>query len=87
MVLGYFVAKCSWILSLNPSLNDPENQIEVDQRTKRDTRFMTEPGVLIGEWKKFAIMKELGDDLPDIGIGDRKSDHDFMSVCKVDASC
>ncbi|KAL8259289.1 hypothetical protein R6Q59_027242 [Mikania micrantha] len=44
---------------------------------------MTEPGVLIGEWKKFAIMKELGDDLPDIGIGDRKSDHDFMSVCKV----
>ncbi|KAD1469158.1 hypothetical protein E3N88_42769 [Mikania micrantha] len=63
------------------------HRIEVDQRTKRATRFMTDPGVLIGEWKKFAVMKESGNDLPDIGIGDRKSDHYFMSVCKVDASC
>ncbi|KAL8259284.1 hypothetical protein R6Q59_027237 [Mikania micrantha] len=39
---------------------------------------MTDPGVLIGEWKKFAVMKESGNDLPDIGIGDRKSDHYFM---------
>ncbi|KAL8227913.1 hypothetical protein R6Q57_015497 [Mikania cordata] len=57
-------------------------EIEVDQRTKRATGFVMEPGVLIGEWKKLAVMKEFGDDLPDIGIGDRESDHDFMSVCK-----
>ncbi|KAI3796547.1 hypothetical protein L1987_39222 [Smallanthus sonchifolius] len=57
-------------------------EIEVDPRTKRATGFVTEPGVLVGKWKRLAVMKEFGDDLPDIGIGDRKSDHDFMSVCK-----
>ncbi|KAK9051448.1 hypothetical protein SSX86_028075 [Deinandra increscens subsp. villosa] len=57
-------------------------EIEVDPRTKRATGFVAEPGVLVGKWKKLAVMKEFGEDLPDIGIGDRKSDHDFMSICK-----
>ncbi|XP_024988352.1 probable glycerol-3-phosphate acyltransferase 8 [Cynara cardunculus var. scolymus] len=58
-------------------------EIEVNPRTNRATGFVKEPGVLVGKWKKFAILKEFGEDLPDIGIGDRKSDHDFMSICKV----
>lgn len=58
-------------------------EIEVNEKTKRATGFVKEPGVLVGKWKKIAIVKEFGDESPDIGLGDRKSDHDFMSVCKV----
>ncbi|KAD5317021.1 hypothetical protein R6Q59_032290 [Mikania micrantha] len=57
-------------------------EIEVNEKTKRATGFVKEPGVLVGKWKKLAILKEFGEDSPDIGLGDRKSDHDFMSVCK-----
>lgn len=58
-------------------------EIEVDPWTKRATGFVTEPGFLVGRLKKLAVLKEFGEDLPDIGIGDRRSDHEFMSVCKV----
>ena len=44
---------------------------------------MKPPGVLVGKWKKLAVLKEFGNESPDIGIGDRVSDHDFMSMCKV----
>lgn len=57
-------------------------EIEIDPVTKRATGLVKEPGFLIGEWKKIAVQKEFCDDLPDIGIGDRKSDYDFMSICK-----
>nr|GEW35973.1 probable glycerol-3-phosphate acyltransferase 8 [Tanacetum cinerariifolium]GEW47946.1 probable glycerol-3-phosphate acyltransferase 8 [Tanacetum cinerariifolium] len=57
-------------------------EIEVNMKTKRATGFVKEPGVLVGKWKKVAILKEFGDERPDLGIGDRNSDHDFMSVCK-----
>nr|GFA15715.1 probable glycerol-3-phosphate acyltransferase 8 [Tanacetum cinerariifolium] len=57
-------------------------EIEVNEKTKRATGFVKEPGVLVGKWKKIAMVKEFGDESPDIGLGDRKSDHDFMSVCK-----
>ncbi|KAI3703193.1 hypothetical protein L1987_73096 [Smallanthus sonchifolius] len=57
-------------------------EIEVNQKTKKATGFVKEPGVLVGKWKKLAILNEFGEESPDIGIGDRKSDHDFMSVCK-----
>ncbi|PWA74412.1 Phospholipid/glycerol acyltransferase [Artemisia annua] len=57
-------------------------EIEVNMKTKRATGFVKEPGVLVGKWKKVAILKEFGEDRPDLGIGDRNSDHDFMSVCK-----
>ncbi|GKB35529.1 probable glycerol-3-phosphate acyltransferase 8 [Tanacetum coccineum] len=57
-------------------------EIEVNMKTKRATGFVKEPGVLVSKWKKVAILREFGDERPDLGIGDRNSDHDFMSVCK-----
>ncbi|KAL0397917.1 UNVERIFIED_CONTAM: Glycerol-3-phosphate 2-O-acyltransferase 4 [Sesamum calycinum] len=57
-------------------------EIEVDPKTKKATGFVKKPGVLVGKWKKLGVLKEFGDETPDIGIGDRESDHDFMSICK-----
>ncbi|KAH7850444.1 hypothetical protein Vadar_033017 [Vaccinium darrowii] len=58
-------------------------EIEVNPKTKRATGFVKGPGILVGKWKKLAIMEEFsGGEMPDIGIGDRESDHDFMSICK-----
>lgn len=58
-------------------------EIEVNPKTKKATGFVKKPGVLVGKLKRLAIMKEFGEESPDIGIGDRESDHDFMSICKV----
>lgn len=60
-------------------------EIEVDPRTKKATGFVKKPGVLVGKWKRLAIMKEFGEEAPDLGIGDRETDHDFMAICKVRA--
>ncbi|XP_073312799.1 probable glycerol-3-phosphate acyltransferase 8 [Primulina huaijiensis] len=57
-------------------------EIEVDPKTRRATGFVKKPGVLVGKWKKLGVLKEFGEETPDVGIGDRESDHDFMSVCK-----
>ncbi|PON68093.1 Phospholipid/glycerol acyltransferase [Parasponia andersonii] len=57
-------------------------EIEVNPKTKKATGFVKSPGVLVGKWKRLALLKEFGDETPDIGIGDRESDHDFMSMCK-----
>ncbi|MED6195180.1 Glycerol-3-phosphate 2-O-acyltransferase 6 [Stylosanthes scabra] len=45
--------------------------------------FVKEPGVLVGEHKREAVMKEFGyQNLPNLSIGDSFSDHEFMLICK-----
>lgn len=48
------------------------------------TGFTTAAGVLVGPAKERAVKRCFGSEMPDVGLGDRETDHDFMSLCKVD---
>lgn len=47
------------------------------------TGFVKAPGVLVGVNKENALKAKFVDDQPDVGMGDRKTDYPFMSLCKV----
>ncbi|XP_073011397.1 glycerol-3-phosphate 2-O-acyltransferase 4-like [Typha latifolia] len=57
-------------------------ELEVDKRTGRLTGRVTGPGVLVGVKKREALERVFGEERPDLGLGDRESDHDFMAICK-----
>ncbi|KAK9272716.1 hypothetical protein L1049_003093 [Liquidambar formosana] len=56
---------------------------EIDTYGGRATGFVSGPGILVGENKAHALRKAFGDvTAPEIGLGDRKTDHPFMILCK-----
>ncbi|KMZ66709.1 Glycerol-3-Phosphate Acyltransferase [Zostera marina] len=49
----------------------------------RATGFVDGNGVLLADRKKAAVIRHFSDcRLPELGIGDRETDHDFLSICK-----
>ncbi|XP_006654486.1 glycerol-3-phosphate 2-O-acyltransferase 6-like [Oryza brachyantha] len=56
-------------------------ELEVSESGKA-TGYVAKPGVLVREHKRNAVVREFGDALPDVGMGDRESDFDFMAICK-----
>lgn len=57
-------------------------ELEVNSRTGRFTGRV-KGGVLVGPKKREAVKRVFGAEMPDLGLGDRETDHDFMALCKV----
>eukprot|EP01018_Ginkgo_biloba_P013183 Gb_32454 [translate_table: standard] len=56
---------------------------EIDIFRGRATGFVKSPGVLVGMQKAKALQKAFCcNELPDIGLGDRKTDYPFIKLCK-----
>ncbi|TXG59042.1 hypothetical protein EZV62_016871 [Acer yangbiense] len=56
---------------------------EINVYRGRATGFVKSPGVLVGRNKAKALKKAFSDsEMPNIGLGDRKTDHQFMKLCK-----
>ncbi|KAL1550952.1 CAAX geranylgeranyltransferase alpha subunit [Salvia divinorum] len=55
---------------------------EVSTFKGRATGFVKPPGVLVGKNKAAALRAAFGDTPPEIGLGDRRTDFPFMSLCK-----
>jgi hypothetical protein len=55
----------------------------VNSKMKKAIGFVKEPGVFVGDLKCLAVVRELGDDVPDVGLGDCRTDHGSMVICKV----
>eukprot|EP01018_Ginkgo_biloba_P033735 Gb_33045 [translate_table: standard] len=51
-------------------------------KSGRATGFVKKPGVLVGPHKRNAVEVEFGANVPNVGIGDRDTDHPFMALCK-----
>ncbi|KAL5980644.1 CAAX geranylgeranyltransferase alpha subunit [Asimina triloba] len=50
----------------------------------RATGFVSHPGVLVGSKKAAALHETFGDKSPEVGLGDRKTDFPFMSLCQAE---
>ncbi|KAK4268637.1 hypothetical protein QN277_025257 [Acacia crassicarpa] len=57
-------------------------ELRVTKSGKTLTGLVKEPGVMVCEHKREAVVKEFGSELPDLGLGDTESDFHFMSICK-----
>ncbi|XP_076900527.1 glycerol-3-phosphate acyltransferase RAM2-like [Bidens hawaiensis] len=55
---------------------------EIGTYKGRATGFVLNPGVLVDDQKAHALVKQFGDDRPQIGLGDRSTDFPFMKLCK-----
>ncbi|KAL0450602.1 UNVERIFIED_CONTAM: Glycerol-3-phosphate acyltransferase RAM2 [Sesamum latifolium] len=55
---------------------------EISTYKGRATGLVTSPGILVGKNKAEGLRKAFGNTTPEIGIGDRKTDHPFMNICK-----
>ncbi|XXG64018.1 hypothetical protein AAC387_Pa05g2082 [Persea americana] len=55
---------------------------EIGTYKGRATGLVSKPGILVGGNKASALRKTFGDEVPEIGLGDRKTDFPFMTLCK-----